>query len=153
MFTCWAAKQRKRHLTKCSSCKWKPRARWDFSTEACDRSWYCCSAKMSGNKAMKEHLVSCKCCLLIFPFCKFYWVMLPLFRICAFSVEVLEKSSGKIYHCITSYSTDKAVHLFLPPSCSQGLQALLRNPSAMYFCRNKRPQSSEFGFPLYFLFS
>lgn len=90
---------------------------------------------------------------LIFQFCKFYWVVLPLFCICPFSIEVLDKSSGDIYHCITSYSTDKAVHLFLPPLCSQRLQAFLRHPSAMCFCRNKKPQNSEFGFPLYFLFS
>lgn len=131
----------------------KPRARWDFSTRVCVRSWYCCSAKLSDNKAMKKHLVGCKCSLLIFQFCKFYWVMLPLFCICPFSVEALDKSSGNIYHCITSHSTDKAVHLFLPLLCSQGLQAFLRHPSAMCFCRNKKPQNSEFGFPLYFLFS
>lgn len=94
-----------------------------------------------------------KCSLLVLQFCKFYWVMLPLFCICPFSVEGLDKSSGNIYHWITSYSTDKAIHLFLPPLCSQGLQAFLRHPSATCCCRKKKPQNSDFGFPLYFLFS
>lgn len=77
----------------------------------------------------------------------------PYFCICPFSVEVLDISSGNIYHCITSYSTDKAVHLFLPTLCSQGLQAFLRHPSEMCFWRKKKSHKPQILAFLYVFYS